>query len=206
MNGFQCNVTGSTSDVPLAKPKVARRCGADPDNKKLQSVPANCTYGAKAPFYWFQAERNNMFEGTFSPPVYNDLYNFLDGSQDDIFEDSYLSIPDPSPNAALPVLNGTNETPLTINGIPSPGEPSSSSSNSSSSTPSASPSSTPSLGSAATNSSSNATPSSPAYNYRRDLHSPMRYRRDLRRYGHSAFSERSNKRRQHRLRNVVGIY
>lgn len=48
-----------------------------------------------------------MFEGTFSPPVYNDLYNFLDGSQDDIFEDSYLSLPTPEPNGTLPVLNGT---------------------------------------------------------------------------------------------------
>jgi hypothetical protein len=45
-----------------------------------------------------------MFEGAFSPPVYNDLYNFLDGPQDDIFENSYSVIPDPAPNAALPVL------------------------------------------------------------------------------------------------------
>lgn len=39
-----------------------------------------------------------MNEGTFSPPVYNDLYNFRDGAQDDIFQDSYDSIPTPSPN------------------------------------------------------------------------------------------------------------
>jgi len=45
-----------------------------------------------------------MFEGTYSPPVYNDLYNFVDGAQDDIFIDSYLSIPNPSPNAAMPIL------------------------------------------------------------------------------------------------------
>lgn len=45
-----------------------------------------------------------MFEGTYSPPVYNDLYNFRDGAQDDIFVDSYLSIPDPAPNAAMPIL------------------------------------------------------------------------------------------------------
>ena len=45
-----------------------------------------------------------MFEGTFSPPVYNDRYNFLDGPQDDIFIDSYLSIPNPAPNAAMPIL------------------------------------------------------------------------------------------------------
>ena len=60
MNGFKCNVTGSTSTVPLATSKVARRCGADPANQKMQSVPGNCTYGAKTPFYWFNNERNNV--------------------------------------------------------------------------------------------------------------------------------------------------
>lgn len=45
-----------------------------------------------------------MFEGSFSPPVYHELYNFIEGSQDDIFEDSYISLPDPAPNAPLPVL------------------------------------------------------------------------------------------------------
>lgn len=103
MNGFRCNITGSTSDVPLAAPKVARRCGTDPDNSKTFSAPGNCTYGAKQPLYWLQAERNNVFEGDHSPPVYNDRYNFLDGAQDDIFIDSYESIPDPSPVAALPI-------------------------------------------------------------------------------------------------------
>ena len=38
-----------------------------------------------------------MFEGTYSPPFYLDLYNFKDGAQDDIFLDSYSSIPPPSP-------------------------------------------------------------------------------------------------------------
>ncbi|TFK35612.1 hypothetical protein BDQ12DRAFT_635058 [Crucibulum laeve] len=108
MNGFKCNVTGSTSTVPVAKSQVPRRCGADTDNQKLQSAPGNCTYGAKQPFYWFNLERNNMFEGAFSPPVYNDLYNFLDGAQDDIFEDSYDSIPNPSPIAPVPTLRSAN--------------------------------------------------------------------------------------------------
>jgi len=46
-----------------------------------------------------------MFEGTYSPPFYNDLYNFKDGAQNDIFQDSYISIPVPGPNqTALPVL------------------------------------------------------------------------------------------------------
>jgi len=104
MNGFRCNVTGSTSTIPVAQSKLARRCGADPTNQKPHSAPGNCTYGAKQPYYWFNLERNNMFEGNFSPPVYNDLYNFLDGAQNDIFVDSYVSIPTPGPNAPVPVL------------------------------------------------------------------------------------------------------
>ena len=60
MNTFKCNITGSTSDVPLAQAKVPRRCGADPDFGKSEAVPGNCTYGAKQPFYWFQQERNNV--------------------------------------------------------------------------------------------------------------------------------------------------
>ncbi|PSR74247.1 hypothetical protein PHLCEN_2v9991 [Hermanssonia centrifuga] len=110
MNGFRCNVTGSTSSVALAEPQVARRCGADPANGKMQAAPGNCTYGAKQPFYWFQQERNNMFEGTYAPPRYLDMYNFKDGSQDDIFQDSYPNgLPVPSPNSTVvptPVLGG----------------------------------------------------------------------------------------------------
>ena len=46
-----------------------------------------------------------MFEGTFSPPFYTDLYNFRDGAQNDIFQDSYINIPVPGPNQTeLPVL------------------------------------------------------------------------------------------------------
>lgn len=39
-----------------------------------------------------------MFEGTYAPPFYLDLYNFKDGAQDDIFLDSYTYIPTPGPN------------------------------------------------------------------------------------------------------------
>lgn len=135
MNGFKCNVTASTSSVALAGPQVPRRCGADPDFQKFAVVPGNCTFGAKQPFYWFQQERNNvrfliksalylssycdaltlfqMFEGDFAPPFYTDLYNFLDGAQNDIFEDSYIGpIPTPGPNQTLlpqlaQILQGT---------------------------------------------------------------------------------------------------
>lgn len=60
MNGFQCNVTNSISDVPLAAAQIPRRCGADPDLEKFDAVPGNCTFGAKQPFYWFQAENNTV--------------------------------------------------------------------------------------------------------------------------------------------------
>jgi hypothetical protein len=60
MNGFKCNVTGSTSTAPVAQSKVARRCGADPKNGKPHAAPGNCTYGAKQPYYWFNLERNNV--------------------------------------------------------------------------------------------------------------------------------------------------
>ncbi|KAI0703781.1 hypothetical protein BC835DRAFT_1410509 [Cytidiella melzeri] len=115
MNGFKCNVTGSTSDVALAKPQVARRCGKDPANGKMVDTPGNCTYGAKQPFYWFQQQNNNMFEGTYAPPRYLDMYNFLDGAQNDIFQDSYPSgIPVPGPNQTVvptPLLGAATSSP-----------------------------------------------------------------------------------------------
>jgi len=119
MNGFKCNVTGSTSTVAVAQSKVARRCGADPANGKPLAAPGNCTYGAKQPYYWFNLERNNMFEGNFSPPVYHDLYNFKDGAQNDIFRDSYVSLPPPAPNASLPVLADLSATNSTSTANPS---------------------------------------------------------------------------------------
>ena len=39
-----------------------------------------------------------MFEDTYAPPIYLDLYNFRDGAQDDIFQDSYAYLPTPSSN------------------------------------------------------------------------------------------------------------
>ncbi|KAG8212930.1 hypothetical protein J3R82DRAFT_11288 [Butyriboletus roseoflavus] len=111
MNGFQCTITNSTSTVGLDTPKVARRCGADPANGKPNAVPGNCTYGAKQPLYWFQAENNTMFEGTYSPPFYNDLYGFADGAQDDIFQNYYSSIPVPGPNQTeLPIVSSSGSS------------------------------------------------------------------------------------------------
>lgn len=103
MNGFRCKVTNATSAVALAKPAITRRCGEDHENNKQFSAVQNCTYGAKQPLYWLN-DNSNMFEGEHAPPVYNDLYNFADGAQNDIFEDSYKTLPQPGVVAALPVL------------------------------------------------------------------------------------------------------
>ncbi|KAL1700823.1 hypothetical protein EV121DRAFT_263730 [Schizophyllum commune] len=103
MNGFRCNVTGATSDVALAKPAVPRRCGADLQNNRASSVLGNCTYGAKQPIWWLN-NQSTLFEAPTAPPFYNDLYNFRDGPQDDIFADTYVQLPEPSPTAQLPVL------------------------------------------------------------------------------------------------------
>jgi len=91
MNGYACQITGATSSVPLAKPHVPRRCGADNDPELVKpAAPQNCTYGAKTPIYWNQKDGNNLFEGTHAAPYYNDLYGFSDGAQNDIFLDSKL--------------------------------------------------------------------------------------------------------------------
>ncbi|EKM80475.1 hypothetical protein AGABI1DRAFT_128149 [Agaricus bisporus var. burnettii JB137-S8] len=103
MNGFRCKITNATSEVALAKPAIPRRCGEDPKNNKQFSAVQNCTYGAKQPLYWLN-DNSNMFEGEHAPPVYNDLYNFADGAQDDIFEDSYKTLPQPGVVATLPVF------------------------------------------------------------------------------------------------------
>ena len=52
-----------------------------------------------------------MFEGPFAPPFYTDLYNFKDGAQNDIFADSYDSIPPPSPDQTV--------VPTPVQGTPS---------------------------------------------------------------------------------------
>ena len=60
MNGFRCRVSGATGTKGIGKPALARRCGADPDNGRPNATPSNCTVGPKQPFYWDQAERNNV--------------------------------------------------------------------------------------------------------------------------------------------------
>ncbi|EAU85153.1 hypothetical protein CC1G_06169 [Coprinopsis cinerea okayama7 len=141
MNGFRCDVTGAEANVnvKVAKSRVARRCGRDEKRGRFTNDLGNCTAGAKTPFYWVQAERNNMFEGPHSPPVYNDLYGFSNGAQDDIFEDSYITspLPEPAPGAPVPVLRTVFDGPPPPVGpvIAVPADPSPSPSPSSSSSP-----------------------------------------------------------------------
>ncbi|KAI0279745.1 hypothetical protein BGY98DRAFT_915518 [Russula aff. rugulosa BPL654] len=111
MTAFQCNFANAVSTKTLATPNVPRRCGPEQSNNFTWNY-SNCTYGAKQPFYWYQAERNNMFEGTYTPPLYRDLYNFLDGAQNDIFENT----------------TGTGSSPRTLPAMGAHTQPSSSSS------------------------------------------------------------------------------
>lgn len=60
MTAFQCNFPGATGKSAVAKGKLPRRCGADPANGRPHATPKNCTVGAMQPFYWYQAERNNV--------------------------------------------------------------------------------------------------------------------------------------------------
>ena len=51
-----------------------------------------------------------MFEGYYDPPTYRDMYHFLDGAQNDIFEDSVVTTPLPSSTGAMPLSSNTTST------------------------------------------------------------------------------------------------
>ncbi|KAI0734152.1 hypothetical protein C8Q72DRAFT_771037 [Fomitopsis betulina] len=90
MNSFNCKVTGATSTTSIGQQMLARQCGDD-TSTGLVANPGNCTIGPKYPIYWLQAEGNNMFEGYYDVPTYNDKMGFHDGAQNDIFQDAYIS-------------------------------------------------------------------------------------------------------------------
>jgi len=77
MNGFQCNVTGATSNTPIPQGKVPVRCADD---------SSKCIKGPKQPIYWDQAEGNNMFDNIYAPPLYLDTYGFGNGAQNDLWD------------------------------------------------------------------------------------------------------------------------
>ena len=76
MQGFKCNVTGSTSKIPLAAPKPAVWC---------EGAPRNCTSGAKQIISWNQATGNNIdvqgfdLSGHHKSPGYNLKCGFSSG-------------------------------------------------------------------------------------------------------------------------------
>ncbi|KAG9006722.1 hypothetical protein FRB93_008454 [Tulasnella sp. JGI-2019a] len=77
MNAFRCKITNVSSQAKaIATPAVPRYCPTD---------PKNCTQGAQNPFYWYQAERNNMPNGQYDPPTYQSKYGFANGAQQNIF-------------------------------------------------------------------------------------------------------------------------
>lgn len=104
MTGFQCNMKGATGTKALGKPKLPRYCGADPAKGKV-AAPNNCTYGAKSPMWWLQAEGNNMFEDGMDAPTYNDRYHFTNGAQNDIFGDQPTSSYPPTSTPPVNVAN-----------------------------------------------------------------------------------------------------
>lgn len=95
MNPFDCAVTNATSSVPIPPPQVPRYCPVD---------KTNCTVGAKQPFYWLQNEGNNMFNGVFDPPTYNDNYGFKQGAQNDLWD----SLQAPAASSATPAPSATS--------------------------------------------------------------------------------------------------
>ncbi|EJU04797.1 hypothetical protein DACRYDRAFT_63002 [Dacryopinax primogenitus] len=87
-NGYKCKVLNDGPGKQLQTPQLARRCGPDPYLNRPANA-SNCTGGveggAKLGMYWLQADGNNMFEDYYHPPLYDDLYGFMDGAQTDIF-------------------------------------------------------------------------------------------------------------------------
>jgi len=123
MNGFRCKITNTTSAArKIATPQVARRCGADTVTPKAAD-PSNCTNTATQPLYWYQKERNNMFEGTYAAPFYNELYGFTNGGQEYIFTDEqgpYEGNLSPAPAAVDSTSSESVTSTLSVAGSASP--------------------------------------------------------------------------------------
>ena len=76
MEGFRCNVTGSTSNIPVARGKPAVWC---------EGEPSKCTKGAKQLIAWNQLSGNNIevegfdLSGHHKSPGYGHKCGFNDG-------------------------------------------------------------------------------------------------------------------------------
>ncbi|OBZ72245.1 hypothetical protein A0H81_08036 [Grifola frondosa] len=162
MNGFKCQVTGATGTKAIGTPGLPRRCGADPNNGHPNATPGNCTIGPKQPFYWYQNERNNMFEGTYAPPSYNQMYGYADGAQNDIFQEPYIASEGPAGGASTTSASTTSTSASTTStAIPtSTAVPSTSATSTPSSRPSSIASSAPPPSSTSSSSPSSSSSSS----------------------------------------------
>ncbi|KAH8830497.1 hypothetical protein DL96DRAFT_1593181 [Flagelloscypha sp. PMI_526] len=126
-NAFRCKVTGATSTAPVGKPKPPVWCEDD---------ASKCVKGPKQMIYWHQASGNNIEvkgndkSGNAKSPAYNSKLGFLDGPQDDIFDnssststgsssansDTGSSSPDASTSRPQSSSNNTAATTTTHNG------------------------------------------------------------------------------------------
>ena len=76
MQGYRCNVTGSTSTIPLATPKPPVWC---------EDAPNKCIKGAKQLMSWHQKSGNNMnvtgfdLSGNPKSPGYTMKCGFMNG-------------------------------------------------------------------------------------------------------------------------------
>ncbi|KAL7421844.1 hypothetical protein Q5752_003615 [Cryptotrichosporon argae] len=106
---YRCNVTGATATEAIPSSTVANKCDYPTDT-------SNCTVGPRQPFYWLQAERNNIFQGYYDPPYYNGAYGFMDGAQTDLFAASNASTSANSTNSANSTIS-TNTAAASDAGI-----------------------------------------------------------------------------------------
>lgn len=78
----KCDVANSTGTKAISPPVVPRECLAD---------PSRCRRGAKQPLYFAQKTGNNMPDDWTKPPLYNAMYGFANGAQNDIFGENEIT-------------------------------------------------------------------------------------------------------------------
>ncbi|CDZ98792.1 hypothetical protein [Phaffia rhodozyma] len=98
-NMYRCRINNATNTTAVVDtPKVAAKCEGD---------TSSCTPGAKQPHYWSQLDGNN--NNSTIPPLYNMIYGWADGAQNDIFVTSTKSKSDDSSAArSMPALSAKN--------------------------------------------------------------------------------------------------
>lgn len=72
----KCDVSNPTGFKALSTPVIPREC---------LSNPSRCRQGAKQALYFAQKTGNNLPDDLAKPPLYNAMYGFSNGAQNDIF-------------------------------------------------------------------------------------------------------------------------